>query len=76
MPADVAAVGNRSLRDRIDQGSVLHEFFEPEQEYCLRDHLIAKGKGSGRGGSSKRSQTISVPGSIQRKENTLTTCSR
>ncbi|WP_267268570.1 DUF4011 domain-containing anti-phage protein Hhe [Pseudomonas protegens] len=58
VPADGTAVGNKSLRDRIDRRAELQNFSVSEEEYwSLRDELIAKGvlnKGAGRGGSVYR----------------------
>ena len=63
VPADGTAVGNKSLRDRIDRRAELQNFAVSEEEYwSLRDELITKGllnKGSGRGGSVYRFDTES-----------------
>lgn len=58
VPADGTAVGNKTLRDRIDRRAELQSFSISEEEYWnLRDELVTKGllnKGAGRGGSVYR----------------------
>lgn len=65
VPGDGVAVGNMSLRSRIDQKAEPHDFSVSEAEYWhLRDQLIAKGllnKGSGRGGSVYRYDSAWLP---------------
>ncbi|MNQ81445.1 hypothetical protein D3C85_964680 [compost metagenome] len=61
VPADGTAVGNKTLRDRIDRRAELRSFSISEEEYWnLRDELIIQGllnKGAGRGGSVYRFDT-------------------
>ncbi|UYP30522.1 DUF4011 domain-containing protein [Pseudomonas sp. Z8(2022)] len=55
VPGDGTAVGNKTLRQRLEQKAELHDFGVTDEEYwSIREELIAQGKlqkGSGRGGS-------------------------
>ena len=55
VPGDGTAVGNKTLRQRLDQKAELNDFTISDDEYwSIRDDLISQGKllkGSGRGGS-------------------------
>jgi len=55
VPGDGAAVGNKTLRQRLDQKAELNDFTIGDDDYwSIRDDLISQGKlqkGSGRGGS-------------------------
>ncbi|WP_426153678.1 DUF4011 domain-containing anti-phage protein Hhe [Pseudomonas sp. DC3000-4b1] len=58
VPGNGVAVGNKTLKLRLDQKAELHDFALSDEDYwALRDELIANGrlnKGSGRGGSVSR----------------------
>lgn len=55
VPGDGAAVGNKTLKQRLDHRAELHDLVVTDEDYwSLREDLIALGKlqkGSGRGGS-------------------------
>ncbi|MCY1344369.1 putative DNA helicase [compost metagenome] len=55
VPGDGTAVGNKTLKQRLDQKAELHDFSIADEDYwSLREELIQLGKlqkGSGRGGS-------------------------
>lgn len=55
VPGDGAAVGNKTLKQRLDHKAERHDFIITDQDYwSVREDLIARGKlqkGSGRGGS-------------------------
>ncbi|MGH1449666.1 MAG: DUF4011 domain-containing anti-phage protein Hhe [Pseudomonadaceae bacterium] len=55
VPGDGAAVGNKTLKQRLDHKAELHDFIITDEDYwSVREDLIARGKlqkGSGRGGS-------------------------
>ncbi|MCP1621504.1 DUF4011 domain-containing anti-phage protein Hhe [Pseudomonas nitroreducens] len=55
VPGDGAAVGNKTLKQRLEQKAELHDFAVSDEEYwSIREELIVRGKlqkGSGRGGS-------------------------
>lgn len=58
VPGDGSAVGNKTLKQRLDQKAELHDFAITAEDYwSIRDELIKVGglqKGSGRGGSVLR----------------------
>ncbi len=58
VPGDGTAVGNKTLKQRLEQKAELHEFAISDEDYwSIREELIAHGslyKGSGRGGSVYR----------------------
>src|SRR5690606_2349143 len=55
VPGDGAAVGNKTLKQRLEQKAELHDFAVTDEDYWpIREDVIALGKlqkGSGRGGS-------------------------
>lgn len=55
VPGDGAAVGNKTLKQRLEEKAELQDFAVTEEDYwSVRDELVARGKlqkGSGRGGS-------------------------
>ena len=69
VPGDGAAVGNKTLKQRLEQKAELHDFAVTDEDYWLiREELIARGKlqkGSGRGGSVFRFDTNWKPSAQQ-----------
>ncbi|MDH1261346.1 DUF4011 domain-containing anti-phage protein Hhe [Pseudomonas sp. GD03944] len=55
VPGDGTAVGNKTLKQRLEQKAELHDFAVSDEDYwSIREELITQGrlqKGSGRGGS-------------------------
>jgi len=69
VPGDGAAVGNKTLKQRLEQRAELHDFAVTDEDYwSIREELIARGqlqKGSGRGGSVFRFDSSWKPNTQQ-----------
>ncbi|WP_264312864.1 DUF4011 domain-containing anti-phage protein Hhe [Pseudomonas putida] len=69
VPGDGATVGNKTLKQRLEQKAELHDFAVTDEDYwSIREELIARGelqKGSGRGGSVFRFDSSWQPGTQQ-----------
>lgn len=69
VPGDGSAVGNKTLKQRLDQKAELHDFAITDDDYwSIREELITVGelqKGSGRGGSVYRFDSAWQPGGQQ-----------
>jgi len=69
VPGDGAAVGNKTLKQRLEQKAELHDFAVTDEDYwSIREELIARGqlqKGSGRGGSVFRFDSSWKPNTQQ-----------
>src|SRR5690606_16760737 len=69
VPGDGTAVGNKTLKQRLEQKAELHDFAVADEDYwSVREELIARGnlqKGSGRGGSVFRFDSNWKPSSQQ-----------
>jgi very-short-patch-repair endonuclease len=67
VPGDGAAVGNKTLRQRLEQKAELHDFAVTDEDYwSIREELVERGelqKGSGRGGSVFRFDSSWKPSS-------------
>lgn len=69
VPGDGTAVGNKTLKQRLEEKAELHDFGIADDDYwSVREELIAQGrlqKGSGRGGSVYRVDSSWRPSSQQ-----------
>lgn len=69
VPGDGAAVGNKTLKQRLEQKAELHDFAVTDEDYwSIREELIIQGKlqkGSGRGGSVLRFDSTWEPSAQQ-----------
>ncbi len=69
VPGNGAAVGNKTLKQRLEQKAELHDFAVTDDDYwSIREELIARGqlqKGSGRGGSVFRFDSSWKPNTQQ-----------
>ncbi|PZE12196.1 hypothetical protein DMX10_17240 [Pseudomonas sp. 57B-090624] len=67
VPGDGTAVGNKTLKQRLEQKAELHDFTVTDEDYWpIREELIVQGKlqkGSGRGGSVFRFDNAWKPNS-------------